>query len=218
MTPGDSAIEPIGGSREVLIQLAIVTLVIASFIWIGRHSFHGSNAVFAIVLLGALIWSHRKRGDTFRALGFRLDTAPRAALLLVPIAIAVIAVTIAIGIWMKTLRSPSPEVALRMLAKLFVFGIAQQTVLLGFYYRGLARLLRSPWSALLVTALVFAAFHIPNPFLMIVTFVAAIIAAAVYQRSPNLWVNGLTHGLISFVVYYSLPNAVIGGLRVGPDY
>ena len=207
-----------GARRDVIMQLALVTLIVASFIWFGRRAFRGSTEVFAVLLLAVLIWSHRRRGDSFRGLGFRLDTAGRAALLFAPVAIGAIALALAVGMWMHSLRFPPFDVAIRTLAKSLAFGIAQQYALLGFYYRGIAGIVRPPGIALLLTALLFAAFHIPNVFLMTVTFCASIIATAVYRYSPNLWVNGITHGLISFALYYSLPNALTHNLRVGPEY
>lgn len=202
----------------VLLQLVLVTLLVASFMWLGRHAFAGSTAVFAAALIAALFWSHRQRRDSLRALGFRLDTAPRTVLLFIPILAIVIAATLGAGAWMAALRFPPLPSALRTLTKLLLFGIAQQYVLLAFYYRGIASVVRRPASALLLTAAVFAAFHIPNPFLMVVTFVTAVIAVAVYRLSPNLWINGVAHGLVSFALYYSLPVALTGGLRVGPEY
>lgn len=218
MNSGTAATLNPTAKRDVLIQLALVTFIVASFIWIGRHAFPGSTTIFAVLLLLVLIWSHWKRRDSLRELGFRLDTAPRTALLFAPVAIAAITLTLAAGVWMESLKFPPINVAIRMLAKLLLFGIAQQYVLLGFYHRGIASVVPTPMSALLLTAFVFAAFHVPNPFLVTVTFFAAGIATAIYRHSPNLWVNGFTHGVISFVLYYSLPNTVTGGLRVGPEY
>lgn len=202
----------------VLVQLVLVTVIVASFMWIGRRAFAGSTAVFAAALIAVLIWSHRQRCDSLRGLGFRLDTAPRAALLFIPILAVVIAATLVTGAWMATLRFPPLPNAIRSLTKLLLFGFAQQYVLLAFYYRGIASVVPRPASALMLTALVFAAFHIPNPFLMIVTFVTAGISVVVYRRSPNLWVNGVVHGVVSFTLYYSVPVAVTGGFRVGPEY
>jgi uncharacterized protein len=198
--------------------LVLVTLVIASFIWFGRHAFPGATVVFSLVLVALFAWSHRQRGESARDLGFRLDTAPRAALLLVPIGIMAIALTLFAGWAAQSLRFPAAPDALNMLAKLLLFGIAQQYVLLGFYYRGIARLVPAPTGALLLTALVFAAFHLPNPFLCCVTLFAAMIAVMVYRRAPNLWLIGVVHGVISFCLYYALPVEWTGGLRVGPEY
>lgn len=204
--------------RAVLIQLALVTLTIASFIWIFRHALRGSTATFAVLLLVVLIWSHRTRGDSLRDLGFRLDTAPRTALLFAPVALVVVSVALAAGGWMGSLRFPPFDYSLHQLADLIPFGIAQQYILLAFYYRGIVRIVHTPGWAALLTALVFSALHFPNVFLMGVTFFAGLIAAAIYRRSPNLWVNGIMHGLMAFTLGYSVPLAVTHNLRVGPGY
>lgn len=204
--------------RELLLQLLLVTLVIAAFIWLGKRAFPGAVVVFAAALLASLAWSHRRRGDSVRELGFRLDTAPRAALLLVPIGVAAVALTLVIGLKVHSLRFPAGPTALAMLTKLLLFGIAQQYVLLGFYFRGISRLVPAPAVAPVLTALVFAAFHVPNPFLMCVTLISAMVAVEIYRRAPNLWVIGLVHGAISFTLYYALPVEWTGGLRVGLEY
>jgi membrane protease YdiL (CAAX protease family) len=90
-------------------------------------------------------------------------------------------------------------------------------VLLAFFYQHLAQ--RLPRAlALITTAFVFAVLHLPNPFLVAVTFFAGLLSAVVYTRAPNLWVNGVIHGLLSYCLYFSLPYDITGGLRVGPGY
>jgi membrane protease YdiL (CAAX protease family) len=203
---------------NVVIQLALVTLMIASFVWIIRPAFRGSTPAFVVLLAVVLIWSHRKRGDSLRELGFRLDTAPRTALLFAPVALVIASAALAAGAWMGTLRFPPFDYSLHQLSDLIPFGIAQQYVLLAFYYRGIASLVHTPGRAVLLAALVFSAFHVPNVFLIVTTFLAGLIAAAIYRRSPNLWVNGITHGLISFTLGYTVPLSVTHNLRVGPGY
>jgi hypothetical protein len=218
MNAGIAPAPPRVAPGTVLIQLALVTLLIASFIWIFRHAFYGSTATFAVLLLAVLIWSHRKRGDSLRDVGFRLDTAPRAALLFAPLALVVVSVALAAGAWMGTLRFPPFAYSLHQLADLIPLGIAQQYVLLAFCYRGIASIVHTPGRAALLAALLFSALHVPNVFLMMVTFFAGLIAAAIYRRAPNLWVNGITHGLISFTLGYTVPLTVTHNLRVGPGY
>jgi membrane protease YdiL (CAAX protease family) len=153
-----------------------------------------------------------------RDLGFRLDTAPRTALLFAPVALVIASAALAAGAWMGALRFPPFDYSLHQLSDLIPSGIAQQYVLLAFYYRGFASIVHTPACAALLTALVFSALHVPNVFLMVVTFFAGLIAAAIYRRSPNLWVNGIIHGLIAFVLGYTVPLTVTHNLRVGPGY
>jgi membrane protease YdiL (CAAX protease family) len=201
-----------------LATLAFVSLLLISYIWIWRRSFAGAAALFAILLLSALTLSHVLRRESLRDAGFRLDTFVKASMLLAPVAAVVIASTALIGHLSGTTRFPPVSIALPNIAWLIVWGLAQQSLLLGFFYRRLEEALPTPMAAALAAAAVFAFFHLPNPFLTAVTFFAGLIAALVYQRAPNLWVTGIVHGLISYCLYFSLSPQVTAGLRVGPSY
>jgi membrane protease YdiL (CAAX protease family) len=198
--------------------VAFVFLLIFSYIWIWRRSFSGAAAIFAIALAGALMLAHAQRAESLHDVGFRLDTFTRASVLLAPLAVVVIAFTVLVGHELGSARFPAGSAAVLPIAKLIAFGLAQQYVLLGFFYRRLERALATNALALVATAAVFAVLHLPNPFLMAVTFFAGLVGAIVYQRAPNLWVNGIAHGLISYCLFYALSPEVTGALRVGPGY
>jgi membrane protease YdiL (CAAX protease family) len=204
--------------RAIVVQLAAVTLLILSFIWYWRHTFRGSTALFAVLLIALLVYSHRTRRDSWRGLGFRVDTALEAAKILVPAGLLAIGITALVAAGSDGRSLPSAANVFASIAKLIAFGTAQQYVLLGFYYRGIEALVPSPLARVAATAAVFAAFHFPNPFLMAVTFAAALVAAFVYRRAPNLWVTGIVHGVVSFTLYVFLPTTLTHGLRVGPGY
>ena len=69
-----------------------------------------------------------------------------------------------------------------------------------------------------VAAALFAALHLPNPFLATVTFVAALAWCAIYDRHPNLIPLALSHALLTVVVLSALDAAATGRLRVGAAY
>lgn len=197
---------------------AFVSILMLSFIWIWRRSFPGSGGFFVVALLAALVVGHLQRRESLRDVGFRLDTVVKASTLLVPLAAVVIALTVFVGHASGSARLPSLSTAMIDVGKLAVFGLAQQYLLLGFFYRRLAEALPDPSLSLLATATVFALFHLPNPFLTAVTFFAGLIAVMVYRRAPNLWVIGIVHGMISYCLYCSLAPELTRGLRVGPGY
>lgn len=199
-------------------MIALVCILIFSFIWGWRRSFPGATGLFASALLAVLILAHAQRGESLHDAGFRLDTLAKAAVLLVPLAAGVIALTVSVGHVTGAARLPPASTAALSLAQLVAFGLAQQYVLLGFFYRRLEGVLPSPALSVLATGGVFAIFHLPNPFLTVVTFFTGLIAAMVYRRAPNLWVNGIIHGLISYCLYYSLSPELTAGMRVGPGY
>jgi membrane protease YdiL (CAAX protease family) len=193
-------------------------VLLLSYIWIWRRSFPGSTTLFLVVLVAMLMLSHLQHRESLRDAGFRLDTFARASMLLAPVAAVVIAAALLIGYLSGAARFPPVSRAIPSIAEALVFGLAQQYMLLGFFYRRLEEALPNPASSLLATAAVFALFHLPNPFLTIVTFFAGLVAASVYRRAPNLWVTGIVHGLISYCLYFSLSREITAGLRVGPGY
>jgi membrane protease YdiL (CAAX protease family) len=67
-------------------------------------------------------------------------------------------------------------------------------------------------------AVLFAAFHLPNPGLMLATFIGGIVWAAVYQRTPNLLALALSHGIMTWIVVSTVPPWMLHGLRVGYKY
>jgi membrane protease YdiL (CAAX protease family) len=199
-------------------MMVFVFALMLSYIWLWKRSFPGATAVFATVLTGALVIGHRQRHESLRDVGFRVDTARQAAALLAPLVAFVAGLVLLIGYALGSLHLPSLAASAQTLANLMLFGLAQQYVLLGFFYRRLEQIVPSGRSRTLVAAGLFAFFHLPNPFLTAVTCVAGFVAGTVYRRAPNLWVNAVAHGLISYFLYYSLPPELTGGLRVGPGY
>jgi membrane protease YdiL (CAAX protease family) len=205
-------------SRQDLALIGCVFFLIFSFIWFLRGSSRWATPIFSLLLSAALIYGHVQRGQSLRDVGFRLDTGPAAALRLVPIAAVIIAFAMHVGHVLGSAHFPTGLEAVANVAKLIVFGTAQQYVLLGVFYQRLAEMLPGKVLAMIAAAVVFSVLHVPNPFLVTVTFFAGLISTIVYARAPNLWVNGTVHGLMSYCLYYSLSVDITGGLRVGSPY
>ena len=90
--------------------------------------------------------------------------------------------------------------------------------LLCLLYRRLLDVIASPRSAALGAGSAFALFHLPNPLLVGVTFVAGSVSCALYRRVPNVFVLGIAHAAISMVLFSALPVSMTHQLRVGPGY
>jgi membrane protease YdiL (CAAX protease family) len=204
-------------SQRNIVEVVLVVIVIATFLWFGRRSFPGANAVFAVLLLAILVHSHRKDGEGFREIGFRGDTFAATSRLLLPLMLIGGALIIAAALALDGMQFPPWQTTLRKTAAFVALGIVQQYLLVGFFFRRLERI-TTPRLAPVLTASIFALLHLPNVFLMVTTFVAGIVACLVYRRSPNLWANGLAHGLMTVLLYYALPRSLTGGLRVGAAY
>ena len=88
---------------------------------------------------------------------------------------------------------------------------ALQTMLLRESQQSLGRR-----AGLVLAPLMFAALHLPNPFLAAATALAAFAWCWIYDRHPNLAPLALSHALLTVAVLYALNDAVT--LRVGAAF
>jgi membrane protease YdiL (CAAX protease family) len=98
------------------------------------------------------------------------------------------------------------------------WGTLQQYGLLAFFYLRLYELLRDERLATFAAAASFAMFHLPNPFLILVTWAAGMLSCWLYRRVRNIWAIGLAHGLLGVALARSLPVEITMGMRIGPGY
>jgi membrane protease YdiL (CAAX protease family) len=103
------------------------------------------------------------------------------------------------------------------LGSLVVWGGAQQWVLQTTVLREAQRA-TSRRAGVLVAAALFAAVHLPNPFLAGVTFAGALGWCAIYDRHPNVLPLALSHALATLVILYAFDDGITGRLRIGMAY
>jgi membrane protease YdiL (CAAX protease family) len=173
-------------------------------------------AAFAFMLV-----SHRRRRESARELGFRLDNLWRAVMLLLP-PMAAAALALALVGWLSGSLRLGGVRAGRAAAFtyfwLFVWGLVQQYPLQGFINRRAQMLWgRGPRSILFVAS-VFALLHLPNPWLTLATFFGGLLWAWAYQRAPNLWALAFSHSLMTVALVTTVPYSSLGGMRVGYGY
>ena len=73
-------------------------------------------------------------------------------------------------------------------------------------------------AGIVVAALLFAALHLPNPFLTLVTGLGALGWCAIYDRHPHVVPLALSHAAGTAAVTYAFDDSITGGLRVGLAY
>jgi hypothetical protein len=203
---------------SALVEVAAMVALVLSYIWGWQGLFRGDFLLVVALYFALGYLSHMRRGETARELGLRLDncrTSARSASLLVAVGVCT---PLAIGAALGTWHFPSSTRSLANLPWMVAWGTAQQYGLLCFLYRRLLEILNGPRRATLGAAMIFAAFHAPNPLLLGVTLVAGVACCTLYRREPNVFVLGVAHAAISFVLYSALPYSVTHGLHVGPGY
>ena len=133
------------------------------------------------------------------------------ALFTLPAVLGVLAAGMAIG----TLHDRAAF--LGNLAELVPWGGAQQWLLQTVVLREARRLL-PPRASIVVAALLFALVHVPNVFLMSMTFVGALGWCAIYSRYPNIVPLGLSHAIATLALLYAFDDDLTGRLRIGQAY
>jgi membrane protease YdiL (CAAX protease family) len=168
-----------------------------------------------------MLLSHRARGESAREVGWRLDNFREAARLLLPPMIAVSALLVALGWYAGTLdfgRWEGGQSIMGVPGLSLVWGPLQQYALQGFINRRAQVALGRGAASVLLVALLFALFHLPNAWLMFATFAGGLLWAYVYQRAPNIIAVGLSHSLMTWVMISSVPPGALHNLRVGLKY
>jgi membrane protease YdiL (CAAX protease family) len=198
------------------LELFAATGLVLSYIWLWESSFPGDFAVCLALFLAIALRGHRRRGETPRDLGFRLDNLRESAKLVFSIVVPLVVVMVIMGLALGLHREPPVPRLLTRVILMPLFGVAQQYALLGFYLRRFEEALPGYWLPVLGSATVFTLLHAPNSILMALTLVVSLGACWLYRRVPNLWVLGLAHGLLSITVAMFLAQLLIFGLKVGP--
>jgi membrane protease YdiL (CAAX protease family) len=168
-----------------------------------------------------MLVSHRVRGESAREVGWRLDNFTEAARLLLPPMLAVSALLVGLGWYAGTLdfgRWEGGQSIMGVPGLSLVWGPLQQYALQGFINRRAQVALGRGSLSVLLVGLLFALFHLPNPWLTFATFAGGLLWAYVYQRAPNIPAVGLSHSLMTWVMISSVPEGALHNLRVGFKY
>jgi membrane protease YdiL (CAAX protease family) len=157
------------------------------------------------------------RSERWRGIGLRVDNLPQALALYLVMSLTFAGlVLLAHRGWLQ-----APAVEWRHLAGVpgkLGWAFLQQFCLLGFLLPRLCELSGRPRSAAVVAAAVFALFHLPNPFLTLVTLGGGLMLCWLYLRVPNLIAAAVAHAIASTLVSTMLPRVITGGMKVGPGY
>ena len=206
-------------------EIVSVTSSVLIAAWLAELPVRVAKSAMVVPIALALslaIFSHRLRREHLRDLGFRLDNFGRAIILLIP-PMALISVVLLIIGWltghrMNFLSWHVERPLLLQLAVGIAWGFLQQYILQGYVNRRAQIIWGKGWLSVTVVAIVFSFLHLPNPWLMVITFVGGVVWATIYQNTPNLFALAISHSIMTWILVSALPPRVLQHLRVGLKY
>ena len=196
--------------EALLIYAGIIT-----YIWRWQHTYPH----VWMVLWGIILVSHIVHRDTFRSLGLTLGEARANAQLVLPIALAFYVPLVIFGF----ARHALALVPLNSHAVFSFLGYAawcafQQYLAQSYFHNRLMEAIHNRHLSSLLVGIIFGSAHIPNPILMVATFVAGFIFAEIFARHRNIWPIALAQAVGGLLLAAVSPASLMHNMRVGPGY
>jgi membrane protease YdiL (CAAX protease family) len=98
-----------------------------------------------------------------------------------------------------------------------LWALAQQFIVQSFFYVRIEAILGGRW-AVLASAVLFGAAHIPNPVLTLGSFVGGLFFCEMFRRYRSIFPLGLVHAMLGLTIAASFSDGWLHHMRVGAGY
>lgn len=199
------------------VEIAAFLFLYFNTLWNLYYFEKSSYAVFLSIFLMLAIFAYSilKHWEGLRAWGIRFDNFTEAFQKALPILTAIVAACFVIAMIKKV---PFNFPTFKLFYEYPLAGLLQQLLFQGFFYNRYEAVTKNRFFSILLSALTFALFHLPNKPLTAVTFVAGLYLSYIFARHRNLFVVALLHGWISLCITFTLePAGIIKSFKVGPQ-
>jgi len=196
---------------KMLFTFAILAVVL-SYTWFFEPRLPSSSVAAPVIIVLALGVVNAART---REWGFRRDAFAPALRATALFTAPMTGIIVAAGATAGTLHARRDFFG--NLLALLVWGGGQQWILQTVMLREAQRA-TSRRAGIFVAAALFAALHLPNPFLTTMTLVGALGWCAIYDRHPNVVPLALSHAIATLAILCAFDDAMTGRLRVGLAY
>ena len=192
-------------------SLAILAVVL-SYTWlIEPIAPRWATPIAVALVVGLAIWRAVRSGEWGMTPRAFVPALWRSTALTLTAALGIALTGVQLGTWH---REPG---AWSSLALLIPWGLGQQFALQTVFLQE-SRTVVGRTAGIWLAAALFAALHLPNPFLSAMTFAGALAWCWIYDRHPNLLPLALSHALLTLAMLCAFDEAMTGHLRVGAAF
>lgn len=193
---------------EVIVGYGIIMIAI----WTPEAVQRVLSPVALVVTLAIVVIDRPTRDE----LGFG-HRGLKASLWILPAAAALATLGVLVAKQLGTLH-PLYHPDVQHVTGYVLWTIYQQFLLNDYFQPRLARILGGETAAVGVTAVLFAAAHLPSLWLTLATLAWGAVSCVLFRRYRNIYALGLAQGLLGLCFAVSVPDALIHHLRVGLGY
>jgi len=210
--------------------LADVTLLPVFVLWFIWQLQFTARLTWLLLLLW-IVSSFLIHGDTPKTLGWRADNlvpaTKQALIILGAMATGLALIGLALG---APRELPEHLIHWGRFEGYFAFCVLQQVALNSLFQNRMLALIHSAriasltsaptreWLASLLTGVIFAACHWPNPVLVPLTFIGGTAMAWMFARQRNIIPLAIGQAILGSLIFWAFPVAWHHHLRVGPGY
>lgn len=198
--------------RRDLVELIFGYGFIVGIIWSPQRA----QAILSPVALAATLFIVLARRPSRDELGFG-TRGLRSSFWILPAAIVLALLSLWAAAKAGTLH-PLYKANFGHVTGYILWTIYQQFLLQDYFLARLLRLVSNEAAAVIVTALLFSAAHLPSPWLTAATLIWGIVSCALFLRYRNIWMLGLAQGILGLCLAICIPDALHHHLRVGLGY
>ncbi|MCU1308498.1 MAG: hypothetical protein JWN45_3193 [Acidobacteriaceae bacterium] len=197
-------------------EIAIAFLAIQATLWSSgrvRLCFH----LFAAFWIVSTTLLHRKK---IARLGFNIDkSALKRSAWIIWMSIGVSLALAVAAYFAGTLHTGITLTGLGIhLTAYSLWALMQQFIAQSYFFIRFESLLGSGKRAVLPTAILFAAAHLPNPVLLVATAVGGVALTEVFRRYRTLYTIAIAHAVVGVAITLCVPDDVDRHMRVGIGY
>jgi membrane protease YdiL (CAAX protease family) len=195
------------------LQLAVAYLLIEAAVWTRPGTLEkGWIAVASLwVLISAITGS-------FSAKQMGLAFPTRSAMRTIVLSGIVLAAALPLCAMLFDYRSgPAHVLPLRQACQYAVWAVVQQFILQSFFFVRLEAILGGR-RAVLATAALFGAIHIPSPILTVCSLLGGLFFCEMFRRYRNIFALGVVHAMLGLILAASFSDMALHHMRVGEGY